>query len=202
MAADLSTTFTGLPFRNPFLLSSAPPTESESNILRAFEAGWGGVVTKTIGLHPVVNVSVAAAEAYTRWLGRRLGRPLRLPTVDEWREAAHAGRADPDWLKDDLERGRVNYRRTEWELSAVGEFAANPYGIVDLLGNAHDTCRLGAEVGVVACGGAFWATKAQLQDVQPLDDFECRRDVGFRCAGDLTPADDEPVPGLGGDRDA
>ena len=54
---DLSTTFTGLRFQNPFLLSSAPPTESESNILRAFEAGWGGVVTKTIGLHPVVNVA-------------------------------------------------------------------------------------------------------------------------------------------------
>src|SRR5476651_1064137 len=56
MAADLSTTFTGVRFQNPFLLSSAPPTESESNILRAFDAGWGGVVTKTIGLHPVVNV--------------------------------------------------------------------------------------------------------------------------------------------------
>src|SRR5262245_57381506 len=57
MAPDLTTTFTGLRFKNPFLLSSAPPTESESNILRAFEAGWGGVVTKTIGLHPVVNVA-------------------------------------------------------------------------------------------------------------------------------------------------
>src|ERR1041385_5875334 len=56
MAADLSTTFAGVRLENPFLLSSAPPTESESNILRAFDAGWGGVVTKTIGLHPVVNV--------------------------------------------------------------------------------------------------------------------------------------------------
>jgi dihydropyrimidine dehydrogenase (NAD+) subunit PreA len=56
MGPDLSTTFTGVRFRNPFLLSSAPPTESESNILRAYDAGWGGVVTKTIGLHPVVNV--------------------------------------------------------------------------------------------------------------------------------------------------
>src|SRR6202162_3616463 len=56
MSADLSVLFTGVRFENPFLLSSAPPTESESNILRAFEAGWGGVVTKTIGLHPVVNV--------------------------------------------------------------------------------------------------------------------------------------------------
>jgi len=56
MGTDLSTTFTGIRFQNPFLLSSAPPTESESNIVRAFDAGWGGVVTKTIGLHPVVNV--------------------------------------------------------------------------------------------------------------------------------------------------
>src|SRR5262245_22772604 len=56
MAIQLATKFTGLAFENPFLLSSAPPTESDSNIMRAFDAGWGGVVTKTIGLHPVVNV--------------------------------------------------------------------------------------------------------------------------------------------------
>jgi len=49
-------TFTGLNFVNPFMLASAPPTESEANIMRAFDAGWGGVVTKTIALHPVVNV--------------------------------------------------------------------------------------------------------------------------------------------------
>jgi dihydropyrimidine dehydrogenase (NAD+) subunit PreA len=54
--ANLNTTFTGLTFENPFLLASAPPTESDANIIRAFEAGWGGVVTKTIGLHPVANV--------------------------------------------------------------------------------------------------------------------------------------------------
>src|ERR1700730_13065004 len=57
MATDISTRFTGIRFENPFLLSSAPPTESESNILRACDAGWAGVVTKTIGLHPVVNVA-------------------------------------------------------------------------------------------------------------------------------------------------
>jgi dihydroorotate dehydrogenase len=57
MGATLAVTFTGLRFENPFLLSSAPPTESDANIMRAFDAGWGGVVTKTIGLHPVVNVA-------------------------------------------------------------------------------------------------------------------------------------------------
>jgi len=56
MKTTLSTRFTGIEFENPFLLASAPPTESDSNIMRAFEAGWGGVVVKTIGMHPVINV--------------------------------------------------------------------------------------------------------------------------------------------------
>jgi dihydroorotate dehydrogenase len=57
MGISLGVSFTGLRFENPFLLASAPPTESDDNILRAFDVGWGGVVTKTIGLHPVVNVA-------------------------------------------------------------------------------------------------------------------------------------------------
>src|SRR5512138_1173542 len=57
MEPDVSVTFTGIRFANPFMLASAPPTETDSNILHAFEAGWGGVVTKTIGMHPVVNVA-------------------------------------------------------------------------------------------------------------------------------------------------
>ena len=55
--SKLATTFTGLDFVNPFILASAPPTESKRKILKAFEAGWGGIVTKTIGLHPVENVA-------------------------------------------------------------------------------------------------------------------------------------------------
>src|SRR4051812_22746085 len=62
MSTNRAVNFTGIRFENPFLLSSAPPTESESNILRAFEAGWAGVVTKTIGLHPVTNVVGAKAK--------------------------------------------------------------------------------------------------------------------------------------------
>ncbi|MEM6311800.1 MAG: tRNA-dihydrouridine synthase [Pseudomonadota bacterium] len=57
MPNELTTHFSGLEFVNPFVLASAPPTESKRKILRAFEAGWGGVVTKTIGLHPVENVA-------------------------------------------------------------------------------------------------------------------------------------------------
>jgi dihydropyrimidine dehydrogenase (NAD+) subunit PreA len=53
---DLSINFAGIRSPNPFWLASAPPANSGAQVHRAFEAGWGGVVWKTIGA-PVLNVS-------------------------------------------------------------------------------------------------------------------------------------------------
>lgn len=56
--ADLSVNFAGIKAPNPFWLASAPPTDKAYNVERAFRAGWGGVVWKTLGEDPpVVNVS-------------------------------------------------------------------------------------------------------------------------------------------------
>jgi dihydropyrimidine dehydrogenase (NAD+) subunit PreA len=56
--ADLRSDFVGIKSPNPFWLASAPPTDKEYNVRRAFEAGWGGVVWKTLGIDPaVVNVN-------------------------------------------------------------------------------------------------------------------------------------------------
>ena len=57
--ADLSINFQGIKSPNPFWLASAPPTDKAYNVVRAFEAGWGGVVWKTLGEEgpPVVNVN-------------------------------------------------------------------------------------------------------------------------------------------------
>ncbi|MEL6806906.1 MAG: NAD-dependent dihydropyrimidine dehydrogenase subunit PreA [Pseudomonadota bacterium] len=57
--ADLTSEFVGIKSPNPFWLASAPPTDKEYNVRRAFEAGWGGVVWKTLGEAgpPVVNVN-------------------------------------------------------------------------------------------------------------------------------------------------
>ena len=54
--ADLRIDFAGIRSPNPFWLASAPPSNSGAQIHRAFEAGWGGAVWKTIGA-PVLNVS-------------------------------------------------------------------------------------------------------------------------------------------------
>ena len=56
--ADLRSNFVGIHSPNPFWLASAPPTDKATNVIRAFEAGWGGVVWKTLGEDPpVVNVN-------------------------------------------------------------------------------------------------------------------------------------------------
>jgi dihydropyrimidine dehydrogenase (NAD+) subunit PreA len=54
--ADLTTNFAGIKSPNPFWLASAPPTNTGEQIMRAFDAGWGGAVWKTIG-EQVTNVS-------------------------------------------------------------------------------------------------------------------------------------------------
>ncbi|MTT30705.1 NAD-dependent dihydropyrimidine dehydrogenase subunit PreA [Terrilactibacillus sp. BCM23-1] len=54
--ADLSVNLAGIKSPNPFWLASAPPTNSGYQVQRAFEAGWGGAVWKTLG-DPVINVS-------------------------------------------------------------------------------------------------------------------------------------------------
>jgi dihydropyrimidine dehydrogenase (NAD+) subunit PreA len=53
---NLNINFAGIKSPNPFWLASAPPTNSGYQIMKAFDAGWGGAVWKTLGV-PVINVS-------------------------------------------------------------------------------------------------------------------------------------------------
>ena len=54
--ADLSIDFCGVTSPNPYWLASGPPTNSGEQVMRAFEAGWGGAVWKMLG-EPIVNVN-------------------------------------------------------------------------------------------------------------------------------------------------
>src|SRR5579875_1663017 len=67
--ADLSSNLAGIRSPNPFWLASAPPTNSGYQVMRAFEAGWGGAVWKTLG-DPIVNTTSRFA-GYS-WKGSRM----------------------------------------------------------------------------------------------------------------------------------
>src|SRR5579863_1834474 len=68
--ADLSVKFAGgINSPNPFWLASGPPTNCGEQIMRAFDAGWGGAVWKTIG-EPILNVS--SRYSSVDWNGQRM----------------------------------------------------------------------------------------------------------------------------------
>ncbi|WP_284615773.1 NAD-dependent dihydropyrimidine dehydrogenase subunit PreA [Aquabacterium humicola] len=98
--ADLTNHFAGIKSPNPFWLASAPPTDKAYNVHRAFEAGWGGVVWKTLGEEgpPIVNVNGPRYGALLSPDRRMLGfnnielitdRPLQL-NLQEIREVKRA----------------------------------------------------------------------------------------------------------------
>ena len=67
--ADLTTNFAGIRCPNPFWLASGPPANCGEQVMRAFDAGWGGAVWKTIG-EPIVNVS--SRYSSVDWNGQRM----------------------------------------------------------------------------------------------------------------------------------
>jgi dihydropyrimidine dehydrogenase (NAD+) subunit PreA len=66
---SLAVNFAGIRSPNPFWLASAPPTNCGEQVMRAFDAGWGGAVWKTIGA-PVTNVS--SRYSSIDWNGQRM----------------------------------------------------------------------------------------------------------------------------------
>jgi len=66
---DITSNTAGIQSPNPFWLASAPPTNCGEQIMRAFDAGWGGAVWKTIG-EPIVNVS--SRYSSIDWNGQRM----------------------------------------------------------------------------------------------------------------------------------
>lgn len=109
---------------------------------------------------PVVRVSWREAAAYAGWLAEQTGLPFRLPTEAEWEYAARAGKTSArSWEQPDQacrqaniydETARQaqplnwpNYPCEDGQVAAapVGKYAANPFGVFDMLGNVAEwTC--------------------------------------------------------------
>jgi len=96
---DLSVDFVGIHFPNPYMLASAPPTRTAEMIRRAFAAGWGGAVTKTIAPEPVNNLQPRLQPLHhsRRKIGMENIELTTQLTLQDWqREIADIKAAYPD----------------------------------------------------------------------------------------------------------
>lgn len=147
--ADLSTTFAGIRSPNPFWVASGPPSNTAGQAHRAFEAGWGGLVWKTIG-ERIVNTS-------SRYSGLTLGGQRmagfnnielisdRSPE-DNFRELAEVKRRWPDRA---LIASLMVDTRDRWHEFVRRSIDAGADGIELNFGCPHGMCErgMGSAVG-------------------------------------------------------
>ena len=125
--------------------------------LIAVDRGWGR------GRRPVISATWNDAQAYAMWLSRKTGKRYRLPSESEWEYAARAGTATAYSWGD---RVGVNLANCDgcgsrWDddsTAPVGSFAANPWGLHDMLGNVWELtqdCWNGNYRGAPADGSAW-----------------------------------------------
>ncbi len=119
---------------------------------RTHDETWGR------GKRPVLHVNFEQAVGYAKWLSAKSGKVYRLPSEAEWEYAARAGSAEPWFWGAEAakicgfanvydESSHKKYR-FGWkpfrcddqivETAPVGSFAANAFGLHDMLGNVWE----------------------------------------------------------------
>ncbi len=92
-------------------------------------------------LHPVVLVSHADAMAYCAWRGQRDGRPLRLPSEEEWEKAARGPHGHYFPWGDTFDASRLNSADAgPFDTVPVGQYpqGQSPYGVLDMAGQVFE----------------------------------------------------------------
>ncbi len=90
------------------------------------------------GKLPIANVTRADAQAYATWLSAKTGFNYRLPTEAEWEFAARAGNTSRYVTGDNVGDELANIGGTKGGVVAVGQYAANGFGLFDMAGNVFE----------------------------------------------------------------
>ena len=167
--------------------------------VRAFVEATGRRTSRALGAkleatqladHPATDVTRADAEAFCRWASGELGRPVRLPSGDEWEALARGGAARLWPWGDVFDTALCACAESGWGWTvpvAAHPAGASPFGAEQLAGNvwewvADDT----ADGWGTVRGGSYLDTEWGLRAsrVQPADPRRATATTGFRIAID------------------
>jgi formylglycine-generating enzyme required for sulfatase activity len=121
---------------------------------RPDDLGWGR------GRQPVMNVSWDDAQQYVAWLSRKTGKFYRLLSEAEWEYAAQAGSGREAVAAQGANQANCFGCGSRWggrQTAPVGSFAANAFGLHDMLGNVWEwtaDCWNDNHAGAAADGSA------------------------------------------------
>ncbi|MBP7275430.1 MAG: SUMF1/EgtB/PvdO family nonheme iron enzyme [Kiritimatiellae bacterium] len=129
------------------------PPEGSSLFQRASD-GWRA--RRAVENYPVTGIRREDAEAYARWLGRRIGAAVRLPSEEEWEYAARGGLPGARWPWG----WGPPENRAHFDAPApapVRTGPVNPYGLWGMAGNVFEWCAgEGPQPGTIPARGGAW----------------------------------------------
>lgn len=159
--------------------------------------------------HAAVCVAIRDVEAYLNWVSEQTGRNYQLPTAAEWEFAARGDTDTPYWLGESVNRTQANIGRSRDGTMPTGVFAANKYGLSDVIGNAAEMtgqCMPEPQASKAPAGdepscrrivkGGGWtsdAVNARHAARSLLLDGTARNDVGFRVMRYVDMRDDHRI---------
>jgi formylglycine-generating enzyme required for sulfatase activity len=105
--------------------------------------GWHKARFRQTDRDPVVNIGWSDAQAFAAWLSKKTNKKFRLPSEAEWEYAARAGTSTRYYWGDATGNNLANCNscNSRWDgdsTAPVGSFAANPWGLFDMAGNAAE----------------------------------------------------------------
>jgi formylglycine-generating enzyme required for sulfatase activity len=149
--------------------------------------------------HPVTDVTRADAEAFCVWVSERLGRPVRLPSADEWEALARGTDARPWPWGEVFDESRCACAESGWGWTVpvtTHPAGAGPFGAEQLAGNVWEWVADSTPDGWgIVRGGSYLDTAWGLRACrsQPADPTRATCTTGFRIAIEPEP-DDGRIP--------
>lgn len=160
--------------------------------------GWHGADHPKGPLeNPVTGVNWEGTQAFNRWLRKKTGWGVRLPSEAEWEKAARSGDGRTWPWGNQAPEGRMNVESEGlWSVGKTSPESDSPYGCADMSGNVWEwtasTFRYypyeiedGEGEGARVLRGGAWffeARHARCTARRRAMPDEMREFIGFRCA--------------------